>query len=164
MRAAAVDLCTVLMLVIVILTPGSGWREGWEPLYDHGLIPLYAVATYAATSRAEKDPQSLLERLLSHKALVSLGVYSFQVFLFQSPLRAVFWLLALDPRSGCANFFAYAVVLWILSGVYYEYIETPFVAWLRKATVIGGDAKTETATDANVASKASSDLMEGSLV
>ena len=40
------------------------------------------------------------------------------------------------------------VLLWLLSGLYFEYIETPFVAWLRKATVIGPPEKTRPAAKA----------------
>ena len=107
-------------------------------------MPLYAIMAYATTSRAENEPPSLLERLLSHQGLVSLGGYSFQVFLFQEPLVETFhYSLGLQIMDGgCANFVVYAVLLWLLSGLYFEYIETPFVAWLRKATVIGPPEKT----------------------
>ena len=143
-RAALVDLLAVLMLVIVLAFPSSGYRVGWEPLFDHGLIPLYVVVTYAATSRPEAEPPSLLERLLSHPAIVCLGSCAFPVFLFQSPLKNLFRALELPVQQGPGNFLFYAALLWLLSSLYSEHVETRLAAWLQKATAIDEEARKAT--------------------
>ncbi|CAK9053819.1 Hypothetical protein SCF082_LOCUS29287 [Durusdinium trenchii] len=72
---------------------------------------------------------SCLAYVLRHPALVSLGKYSFEVYLFQWPLQALFRRLCRFPTPE--TFMAFLLLLWLLSGLYVEFIAAPLTRCLR---------------------------------
>ena len=93
------------------------------------LVPLLAVII---GNSARGSSRSFVVRFLSHPALVSVGAYSFVVFLFQHPFKKLFE--RLDMKWDSETFVLYILVLWISAGVYTEYVEAPFGRWLRRVT------------------------------
>ncbi|CAE8714801.1 unnamed protein product [Polarella glacialis] len=114
---------------VVIWMPPPANRAECETnesaLLTHGLA--LPIAAWLALS----VHGGLVARILSHQALVALGNYSSEVYLFKWPLVALFhhvfqqWPLPLDV------FMAFLLLLWLLSGVYVEFLAPPLVRHLR---------------------------------
>ena len=111
-------------------SPGVSYDGGWEPLFCHSLSPLIALTLYGTTLAGTAHSRAC--RILSSPLLVSLGSHSLAVYLFQFitpyalPL-SVPWSVA----GGGSSALAYAVVLWLVSAIYTELVETPLIAHLR---------------------------------
>ncbi|CAK0811956.1 unnamed protein product [Prorocentrum cordatum] len=136
-HAALADASAVVAAALVLAVPSGGEREGWEALFSHGLTPLYAAFLFGSCARGSAG---LAASLLSHGALVGLGEYSLEAYLFQWPMHEVF--VALGDVTGAfsmrqrvndnaCGFLAFAVCLWIFSAAYAEFVEAPLVRWLR---------------------------------
>lgn len=124
--AAAVG---VSALVLLAPNPSLAYRSGYEVLFDHGLAPLLALFLYAAAVDAGRA--SAAAAAFSHGAPDALGACSFQVYLFQWPLHALFAGLGLDTKAGGEVFVAYALALYASAAAYERNVERPYVAWLR---------------------------------
>uniref|UniRef100_A0A7S4BWC6 Acyltransferase 3 domain-containing protein n=2 Tax=Chrysotila carterae TaxID=13221 RepID=A0A7S4BWC6_CHRCT len=127
--AALADASVLCVMFACFCTPWPGYRVGWEPFFDHGLVLPLSVFLCASAC----DERALCVRLLSHPALVSLGSYSFDVFLFQFPLKQLFSGLLFSSWTG-EVFLLYLLTLWTIAGVYAETVEARAVAWLRRVS------------------------------
>lgn len=139
------DGCMLLVGLCCFLVPSSGAREGWEPFFGHALGPLFA-AFLAASAAPAPGCQSLVVRLLRHEALVALGEFSFEVYLFQYPIHELF--VAAGDISGAfsmrnptgaynnnsCGFVIFVFWLWLFAGLYCRFIEVHLVNWLRHVT------------------------------
>ncbi|CAJ1357652.1 unnamed protein product [Effrenium voratum] len=135
------DASLLLAALCCFLIPSSGAREGWEPFFGHALAPLFAAFLGAASGRA-----GLAARLLRSEALVALGAFSFEVYLFQYPIHELF--VAAGDISGTfsmrntageynnnsCGFVIFGFWLWLSSGLYCEFVESRLVGWLRHKT------------------------------
>ena len=76
----------------------SNTRDGYEPLLLHAFAPLFALYLYASSTADDEQYErpGLFERLFSHKALVSLGDFSFVVYLFQAPVFRTYEAIYID--------------------------------------------------------------------
>lgn len=134
-RGFLADVALIGVFAAVLLIPSSGYHEGWEPLFNHALAPLLGIYFYGS---AAAKGAGLSACLLTLPPLAQLGKYSFEVFLFQQPLFSAFevlWIGGLNeilPKWVLAV--AFMVTLYLLSGLYAELIEAPFVRWLRERT------------------------------
>lgn len=139
-RGFIADACVAVILVTCFVTPSSGLREGWEPLFNHGFALVLALFLYGS---AAQGGAGLIARLLSHDALVGFGDYSFEVYLFQYPVHEIFvaagdltGAFTMRNASGTHNtnscgFMAFFLALWLSAGLYAEYVESRLVRWLR---------------------------------
>ncbi|CAJ1374570.1 unnamed protein product [Effrenium voratum] len=128
--AADLSMLAIVLVVFLLPRPASTWAlhlNGWEPLLDHGLSILMAVFIAGAV-----DEPTCFGQLLGHKALSSLGVMSFEVYIFQRPMSDTFDLF-LDSTS-MEVFLTYLLVLWSFAGLYQKYVQTPFHEWVRRRT------------------------------
>eukprot|EP00927_Polykrikos_kofoidii_P079355 TRINITY_DN76145_c0_g1_i1.p1 TRINITY_DN76145_c0_g1~~TRINITY_DN76145_c0_g1_i1.p1 ORF type:complete len:403 (+),score=36.57 TRINITY_DN76145_c0_g1_i1:70-1278(+) len=132
-------LADFMVVIVLVLSAGlnySDYKEGTEPLYNHGLVPFLAWFLYLSV---DGGGSGCMARLASHRAIVKLGGYSFMVFLFQSPVHIVFALLEPRLSDSCEGFMAFFITLWFVAGVYAEQVEAPIVRWLRETTAESGD-------------------------
>ncbi|CAE8582396.1 unnamed protein product [Polarella glacialis] len=132
------DVALLGAVALCLFIPSSGYREGWEPLFNHSLAIAFAAFLYGSSAGGGS---CITAQLLGHEALVALGEYSFEVYLFQYPVHEIF--VALGDVSGMfsmkvagnnANyegFMAFFLGLWLVSGLYAEFVEAPLIGWLR---------------------------------
>ena len=157
---AAADATFFCAAGAVLFVPNAAlaYRTGWEELFDHALAPVFAVFLYCAAIDGAAGqgggggggggPSSAAATALAHAAPRSLGAASFEVYLFQWPLHAIFAFgLGLDTKEGAENFVAYVLALYAAAAAYEARVERPYVAWLR--------AKFPPPLDARTASSAS---------
>lgn len=144
------DLVFLLVLVACLLLPvhpvpedWSGpahWKpglyNGWDQLTPRFVAPALLVWIYCSAGEG-----CATARLLASPALVTLGGYSLEVYLFQTPLReALLWLKVpggpLWPGLPWTNevFIAYLLVLWFASGCFVELVVGSVTRRLRQAT------------------------------
>ncbi|CAK9022633.1 Urease (Urea amidohydrolase) [Durusdinium trenchii] len=144
------DACMLLVALCCFLIPSSGAREGWEPFFGHALSPLFAgflICSSAKTSTGSMGGEAgSVARLLKHEALVALGEFSFEVYLFQYPIHELFvaagdisGAFSMRNSSGAYNnnscgFVVFVFWLWLLAGLYCRFIEARLVEWLRQIT------------------------------
>ncbi|CAE7442625.1 unnamed protein product [Symbiodinium microadriaticum] len=50
LRGLLADLSLIIIFAVVLLVPSSGYHEGWEPLYNHSLGPLWALFFYGSAA------------------------------------------------------------------------------------------------------------------
>ncbi|CAE7682161.1 unnamed protein product [Symbiodinium sp. CCMP2456] len=128
LRGLLADLSLIIIFAVVLLVPSSGYHEGWEPLYNHSLGPLWALFFYGS---AASQGSGISACTLGVAPLAVLGRYSFEVFLFQQPLFNAFeilWIAGMNevlPMWGFATIFL--VTLYTLSAIYAECIEASAV-------------------------------------
>ena len=154
LRGALADLCLLLPLLAILLLPAyhedsngnvdkeySNTRDGYEPLLLHAFAPLFALYLYASSTADDEQYErpGLFERLFSHRALVSLGDFSFVVYLFQAPVFRTYEAIYIDrfialqkvePKLVAAALFT----LYVASGLYAHFIEARVVAFLRRVS------------------------------
>jgi peptidoglycan/LPS O-acetylase OafA/YrhL len=146
-RGLLADIAVVIIVLSVFCCPFSGFREGWDSLFDHGLAPFYALFLFG--SSVNGGVEGWAARLLRHDSLVSLGQYSFEVYLFQWPVHEAFVALGDITRfssmrkPNSEGFFLFFMSLWVIAGVYSENIETPLANWLRDVSDRDGNFLTE---------------------
>lgn len=139
-RGTLADVSVLAIGAICLLVPAMGVREGGEPLFNHGLAPLLAAFLYGSAAGGA----GLVARLMRHDALVGLGAYSFEVYLFQHPLHELWVAIgdvsgaytmrspdATHNTSSCA-FMVFLLSLWLGAGLYAELVEAHLVRWLRE--------------------------------
>merc|ERR1711964_794807 len=93
-------------------------RNGWEPLFDHGLVLFIAGFLYSSSTTGR---ESAAARLLGHRSLVALGACSFEVYIFQRPVHDTFRLV-FDVDSA-EVFMVYILTLWLFAGLYAKYLQ-----------------------------------------
>ena len=120
----------ITLAVLCIPNPHLYYREHAEILYDHGLAPLFAVFLWAAAR--DTSTKSKASRLFAHPALSSIGKCSFEVYLFQWPVHAIFYGVGLPTSDHAENFIAFALALYVLAALYEVHVERPYVRWLRE--------------------------------
>jgi len=127
---ADVSLGCVVAVVFCAPRPPGTWAmhlNGWEPMLDHGLAPLFVAFLYGSAVSS----RSCSVRLLRHEALAGLGAISFEVYIFQRPVHDLFLVfLHADPASMEA-FLAYLLSLWFFAGLYARCVQEPFDRWLK---------------------------------
>ena len=70
--------------------------------------------------------------MFAHPAFSSIGKCSFEVYLFQWPVHAIFYGLGLPTSDHAENFIAFALTLYVLAALYEVHVERPYVRWLRE--------------------------------
>ena len=120
----------ITLAVLLVPNPHLDYREHGEILYDHGLAPLFAVFLWAAAR--DTAASSKASRLFAHPALASIGKCSFEVYLFQWPIHAIFYGVGLPTSDHAENFVAFALTLYMLAALYEVHVERPYVRWLRE--------------------------------
>ena len=129
------------IVLICCAVPNDGeYRTGAEVLYNHGVIPFIACFLYGGplstpppVDMPRLPRRSLVAQLLRQPALVGLGTYSFQVFLFQWPVHTAVT-AAYGTTEAAEVFVAFCLCLWISAGLFAEFAEQPFVTWLHRRT------------------------------
>merc|ERR1712217_94499 len=101
---------------------------------NHGLALAYVAFLYGSVSGGGAG---LAARLLGHKSLAALGEYSFEVFLFQYPVHEICvsigditGIFDMKPDGSNTNwegFMFFFLVLWIVAGLYAEFVEASLV-------------------------------------
>lgn len=146
-RGLLADACVAVIAAIVFATPPSDApRQNVEVLFYHGLSPLMALFLYASSY---EGGCGMVARLMRHEALVACGEYSFEVYLFQYPLHEVFvaWgdvagtfdmrNAAHTHQTNSCGFMAFFLSLWLVAGLYAEWVESYLIRWLRAVTTPG---------------------------
>ena len=95
------------LAVLLVPNPHLDYREHGEILYDHGLAPLFAVFLWAASR--DTSASSKASRLFAHPALSSIGKCSFEVYLFQWPIHAIFYGVGLPTAIMRGEFYCVRV-------------------------------------------------------
>lgn len=154
LRGVVTDASIALPLLAVLCVPSynedargnmppgkANTRDGYEPLLTHAFAPCFALFLYATATLDEKggERSGLAQRFLTHRALTSLGDFSFVVYLFQAPVFRSFELYygerfvalqTVEPKLAVAAL----VALYTLAGIYATLVEERVVAWLRVAS------------------------------
>lgn len=125
---ADVSCVGVVALVLCMPIPGTHaeCERNENALLTHGVAPILAIFMFGSSISG-----GLIARLLSHEALVALGGYSFEVYLFQWPLVSIFHYFFQQWPLPTDAFMAYLLLLWIIAGLYVEFLAPPMVRWLR---------------------------------
>lgn len=80
------------------------------------------AAMYFLFSSAGKSGHGLVQAVLSHASLASLGKYTLYVYLFQEPLfRSIDMLVPL--KHSAEGFVFFVLLLWLIAGLYAENVE-----------------------------------------
>ncbi|CAJ1336390.1 unnamed protein product [Effrenium voratum] len=137
-RDLLADVSLLAAVLTCLLVPSSGYRTGWEPLFNHGCSLLFAAHMYGSSIAGTG---SLTAGFLSFPALVALGEYSFEVYLFQYPVHEIFVAMAdithtfgmkiHGKNANSQGFMTFFLVLWLVSGLYAEHVEKRLIRWLR---------------------------------
>eukprot|EP00435_Cladocopium_sp_Y103_P026784 s1619_g6.t1 len=116
------DMLAVLAALIVAFVGDS--RSGAETqafLAMERCMGLLA-AMYFLFSSAGKAGHGLVQAVLSHASLASLGKYTLYVYLFQEPLfRSIDMLVPL--KHSAEGFVFFVLLLWLIAGLYAENVE-----------------------------------------
>lgn len=119
------DVALVSFGAAVVMLPSPKSRAECQTdanvLLNHGGALISAIFMCA--------PRGLFARLLSHPALVALGKYSFEVYLFQWPLQAIFRQCQRWPSNE--TFMTFLLILWLLAGLYVEFLVEPMTSFFR---------------------------------
>uniref|UniRef100_A0A7S4Q421 Acyltransferase 3 domain-containing protein n=1 Tax=Alexandrium monilatum TaxID=311494 RepID=A0A7S4Q421_9DINO len=136
-RGFLADAALAVMVCIVMAAPPSGQHRGWEPLYNHGLALVLASYLYGSTAAGGSGAAA---SVLSLKPLACMGKYSLEIFLFQQPLYSLyehlwlFWLRDYGIRRWHVAT-VYMLTLFSLAALYGEFVEVPYVRWLKSTTL-----------------------------
>ena len=109
-------LCAGLVLLLPVPLTHAECETNSNALLTHALALPIALFMYGSRKGG------LGAYFLSHKALVSLGKYSFEVYLFQWPLLAIFRQLCQQWPLAPDTFMAFLLLLWLVAGLYVEAI------------------------------------------
>ena len=119
------DLALLFLGAVVVMLPSPKSRAECQTdanvLLNHG--GSLAIAVFICS------PRGVFARLLSHPALVALGKYSFEVYLFQWPLQAILRQWQRWPANE--TFMAFLLLLWLLAGLYVEFLVEHMNTFLR---------------------------------
>jgi peptidoglycan/LPS O-acetylase OafA/YrhL len=129
--------------VLVLLQVGLMKYWGWTSAIDHWpLLDLLSAAAAAFMLVAAVLPgTNPVRRIFELRPLVSIGRYSFSLYLVHAPLMQLFWQYLLKPLgiSGVPAFAALAIVgtplILLLARVFYRLVEEPFTS-ARAATPV----------------------------
>jgi len=156
------DACAGLVVSSAIFAPygqrcthHSTWLgHGSDALLIHGIEPAI-VLFFIASAVAGRS--SMVVRILSHPGLSSLGVYSFEVYLFQVPMHDL-WVRCFgsDQMGFAIMFLPFLVSLWLFSGVYAELVEKPMVRWIR---IVASTTSTESGSSPESKSECDTQLL-----
>ena len=117
-KAVLADVSLLACVGLVLFLPPPATHAECEAnssaLLTHGLA--LAIAAFIYGSRKG----GICAFFLSHPALVSLGKYSFEVYLFQWPLLAMFRQLCQQWPLAPDAFMAFLLLLWLVAGTYVE--------------------------------------------
>ena len=126
------DVVLVALLLVLVMLPSPSSRSECQndgnALLSHASS--LAIAIFMLASPKASVKPSGLTRLLSHPALVALGKYSFEVYLFQWPLQAIFRQLC-QRWPTPETFMAFLLLLWFISGLYVELLVMPLTQFCR---------------------------------
>lgn len=75
----------------------------------------------------------IVVRVFSHRGLVALGDYAFEVYLFQWPVVWLFHLAIGEWPLSAEAFVFFVVSLWAVSALYAENVAPALVGWARQA-------------------------------
>jgi len=133
-RALMADAAFVAMVATVLLAPPpkthAECQTDWNALLSHEWALAIAIFLYGS---APAGYGGLAARLLGHKALAALGTYSFEVYLFQWTLVAIFHAAVGQWPLSSEVFMAFLLTLWLVSGLYVEWVGAPLTCALRNA-------------------------------
>jgi len=132
LRGLMADFSLLVVFLLVVFTPTSGFQVGWEPLFDHGVSIFFAIFLYGS---AAGNGAGNFAKLTSQKALRAAGAYSFEVYLFQYPVHKLYFIWDKETAHNSPEvFMTFFLSLWLVAGLYTEFIEAPIVRWLREIT------------------------------
>lgn len=135
LRGFIADIACAIILASVVIVPSAGYHVDADALFDHALAPAIAAFLYGS---ATSGGNGIVAHLLVTGPLPALGRYSFEVFLFQQPLFSAFevvWIAGLNELIPIGFVgAAFCVTLYILSGLYAEFVDIAFARWLRCST------------------------------
>mmetsp|Transcript_67438 Transcript_67438/g.135383 ORF Transcript_67438/g.135383 Transcript_67438/m.135383 type:complete len:273 (+) Transcript_67438:313-1131(+) len=131
-RALLADASFAIMAAAVLLSPPPAThaecQTDWNALFSHEWALAIAAFLYGS---APAGRGGLFAQLLSHKALVALGAYSFEVYLFQWVLVAIFHCIFDEWPLSSEVFMAFLLTLWLVSGLYVEWVAAPMTRVVR---------------------------------
>jgi len=127
-------LVALAMAYLVLMVPNHDYRAGYEPLYYQSLAPLTGLWLYGACV-AEDSRTNLIAKLCSHDTCVTLGAFSFEVYLFQQPINELFLWFFADfadkPKEVPIIFVLFVVTVFTTAGLYSRYVQSWLIKWLR---------------------------------
>lgn len=123
------DVAAALLAAVVTFTPLSSPKQHPslkqpESIFEHLPAPMVVVFLIGSG-------EGRVARLLRHKSLTGLAAYCFQVYVFQEPLFRTVRYFVPNMSQSAEGFVFFYLLLWLLSGLYVEFIEEPLMAWLR---------------------------------
>ena len=123
-KALLADVCLLLSVGLVFALPLPATHAECEA--NSSALLTHACALAVAGFMYASRKGGLCAWFLSHPALVSLGKYSFEVYLFQWPMLAIFRQLCHQWPLAPDTFIAFLLLLWLVAGLYVEVV-TPVV-------------------------------------
>lgn len=109
-------------------------RRNFEAYYISGFSPLIGIVLFGTSTDHGLTHNLIIGKLADTSALKGLGFYTFQVYLFQDPLHRLFsnaFGFGLGDWSGDV-LCVYVMALWLLAGIFTNYVETPFYSYAVK--------------------------------
>ena len=123
-RALLADVSLLACVGLVFALPPPATHAECEA--NSGALLTHACALAVGAFMYGSRKGGLCAWFLSHRALVSLGKYSFEVYLFQWPLLAIFRQLCHQWPLEPDTFMAFLLLLWLVAGLYVELV-TPVI-------------------------------------
>ncbi|CAK8998851.1 unnamed protein product [Durusdinium trenchii] len=123
---ALADLVAATAAVLVAFVRDSSRQIKTEARTDSESFPLRCISLFAALyflfSSAGRRGQGVVQAVLSHTSLASLGKYTLYVYLFQEPLfRSID--LVVPLQHSAEGFVFFVLLLWLIAGLYAEHVE-----------------------------------------
>eukprot|EP00927_Polykrikos_kofoidii_P082067 TRINITY_DN8054_c0_g1_i1.p1 TRINITY_DN8054_c0_g1~~TRINITY_DN8054_c0_g1_i1.p1 ORF type:complete len:497 (+),score=44.73 TRINITY_DN8054_c0_g1_i1:176-1492(+) len=136
-----VAIVLVACVVVPLAEPPVDWKGplfrpghfvAWDALSGRCAAVFLATFLYFSAGTG-----SAVARALSHPALASLGKYTLEVYLFQSPVHD--WFVGLGswmsfPEVSVEVFMFYLFIVWFASILWVDLLATPADMWLRGVT------------------------------
>jgi len=132
-------LCACVIAPFLILPWPDNWgacQRDWSAMLNHALAPAHATWMYASSMY---EAGGVVAQFLRCKALVALGKYAFEAYLFQWPLCYVFKCALGVSLLSMEQFMMFFLMLWLLAGIYVEFVAPPLTR--RLLQILGADGQ-----------------------
>jgi len=119
---AVADMLAVLAAIMVVFVGDPRSDSSNEAFFAMERCMALLAAVYFLFSSAGQCGRGLVQAVLSHASLASLGNYTLYVYLFQEPL---FWSIdmVIPLQHSAEGFVFFVLLLWLLAGLYAENVE-----------------------------------------